>query len=131
MAKIEYDEKDKNHKLGGSMDTDLEELDSKYEVFTDDVKLAAAQGDFPNYTWFASYSIKEGGKDVQELPHDYVIKFDKPENPNSKCYYYLQGSVNNKGTIHEVNFEATANKGNKQRVKAYLKIGDPPIGYYP
>lgn len=134
MAKIEFDEKDKNHKLGGIMDTDLEELDPKYEVYTDEEKLAAALNDFPtskSYTWFASYTIKKDGSDVPELPHDYVLKFNKPDDPNSQVYYYLQGKGGSKGTIHPVNFEPTANKGNKQRVKAYLKIGDPPVGHYP
>ena len=132
MAQVRRD--NDKFQLGGPKDTDLEGIDEKYSVFTDEDKLAAAQKDFPaseGYTWFASYTIKEDGKDVEELPHDYTIKFDRPGRADSKLYYYLQGKGGNKGSIHEIGFEATANKGNKQRVKAYLRIGDPPIGTYP
>jgi hypothetical protein len=131
MKKI--DPKDGKYQLGGSKDAELEGIDKKYSVFTDDDKLADAQSDYPaseGYTWFVSFSIKENGNDVSEL-REYRIKFDKPENADTKLYYYLKGSGTSKGTLHEIPFEDTANKGNKKRVKAYLKIGDPPMGTVP
>jgi hypothetical protein len=97
--------KDGKYQLGGSKDAELEGIDSKkYEVFTDDDKLADAQRDYPaseGYTWFASYTIKENGHDVPEL-HEYTLKFDKPDRTGTKLYYYLKGSGKNKGSLHEV-----------------------------
>ena len=126
MAKIEP--KNGKYELGGSKDTDLEGInENKYEVFTADDKLADAQRDFPpkdGWNWFVSYTIKENGTDVGELP-EYTLKFDKPAREDSKLYYYLKGSV------HEVPYEDTDGKDNKKRVKAKLKIGDPPAGTYP
>ena len=132
MAQIEP--KDGKYELGGSKDTDLEGINErKYSVFTADDKLAAAQRDYPSsegWTWFASYTIEENGHSVNELD-EYTVKFNKPDRADSKLYYYLEGSEGKKGTVHPVNFNDAGNKGNKKRVKAALKIGDPPLGTYP
>jgi hypothetical protein len=130
---------DGKHQLGGSKDAELEGLAPKYSVFTDEEKLNAAERDFPRsqgYTWFTSFTIKENGNDVRgDLTTEYTLKFDKPDdNPDgtrAKLYYYLQGDRGKKGTIHEIQFSDTDNKGNKKRVKANLRIGDPPVGTVP
>jgi len=125
MEKVDPD-KDGKHKLGGSKDTDLEGIDSKkYDVFTEDEKLANAQRDYPKYTWFASYTIKDkNGKDVRTLP-EYTIKLDRPASGEFQLYYYLNG------TAYPFPHEDTDDKGNKKRVKAKLTIGDPPTGSVP
>ena len=122
------------YKLGGSKDTDLEGIkEDKYQVFTDDDKLADAQSDYPDYKWFASYTIKEGGNDVRELPEEYTITFNKPERTPGKSapelYYYLKGSGNSKGNVYRVNHEDMP--GNSGRARAKLKVGDPPLGTFP
>ena len=123
MAKVNPD-KDGKYKLGGSKDTDLEGIDvKKYDVYTDDEKLVAAQRDFGGYTWFASYTIKDkNGNVVRELP-EYTIKLDKPEG-NLKLYYYLDQAAN------PLSYD-TEDKDGKKRAKAKLKIGDPPLGSVP
>ena len=123
MAKVNPD-KDGKYKLGGSKDTDLEGIDDKiYDVYTDDEKLAAAQRDFPGYTWFASYTIKDkNGNVVRDLP-EYTIKLDKTAD-NFKLYYYLDQAAN------PLSYD-TEDKNGKKRAKAKLKIGDPPIGSVP
>ena len=125
MAKVDPD-KDGKYKLGGSKDTDLEGIDNKkYDVFTETEKLAKAQRDFPDYDWFVSFTIKDkNGHDVRDIP-EYTVKFDKPDSPDSKIYYYLDR------TAHLVSYEDTDNQGNKNRVKAKLSVGDPPTGQYP
>ena len=108
--------------LGGTKDTDLDGIDSNtYNVFTDDEKLANAQRDFPNYSWFASYAVKDkNGNPVGTMPA-YKLKFDKPES-GKKLYYYLNGAVT------QVQYEDDSDKNGKKRVKATMTIGDPPIG---
>ena|SRR5215213_1190579 len=124
MAKI--DPKDGKYKLGDSKDAELEGIDSKkYDVFTEEEKLADARRDFPMYDWFVSYTIKEkDGKEVSSLP-EYTMKLNKPDSPESKLYYYLDG------TAHLLPYEDTDKKDNKKRVKAKLTVGDPPNGFYP
>jgi hypothetical protein len=124
MAKIEP--KDGKHKLGGSKDTDLEGIDDKkYNVFTEEEKLAEARNRYPDYNWFVSYTITDkDDKVVRDVP-EYTVKFDKPDSAESRLYYYLDG------TAHPVQFDDTDNKENKKRVKAKLRVGDPPNGIYP
>lgn len=124
MAKIEP--KDGKYTLGGSKDTDLEGLDDKkYNVFTEEDKLAEARQRFPNYDWFVSYTITDKeDKVVSSLP-EYTIKFDKPASSESRLYYYLDG------TAHQVGFEDSEDKGSKKRGKAKLSVGDPPNGFFP
>ena len=113
-------------RLGGSKDADLEGIDDKkYNVFTETEKLEKARADFPMYDWFASFLIKDkDGKDVKNLP-EYTMKIDKPDSPETKLYYYLDGSV------HLLPYDDTDNKGNKKRIKVKLSVGDPPTGAYP
>jgi hypothetical protein len=124
MAKV--DPKDGKYKLGGSKDTELEGIDDKkYNVYTDEEKLGNAQRDYPNYTWFASYTIKDkDGKDVRTLP-EYTIKLDKPTSGEFQLYYYLNG------TTYPFPHEDAEDKDHKKRVKAKLTIGDPPTGSVP
>jgi hypothetical protein len=123
MARVEP--KNGKHKLGDSRDTDLEDIDDKkYDVFTDDEKLAAARRDFPGYTWFASFTIKDKqGNVVRELS-EYTIKFDDIDSGDFKLYYYLDQAAN------PLPYEKE-NKDGKKKVKAKLRIGDPPIGTVP
>ena len=125
MAK-KVDPKDGKYKLDDSKDTELEGIDDKkYNVFTEEDKLANARRDYPTYTWFVSYIIKDkDGNNVRNLP-EYTVKLDKPDSENSQLYYYLDG------TRYPLPFEDTDNKGNKKRVKAKLDIGDPPVGQFP
>lgn len=124
MAKISP--KNGKYELGGSKDSDLEGInDKKYNVFTEEKKLAEARQRYPDYNWFASYTITDkNDKVVRELP-EYTLKFDKPESADSRFYYYLDG------TVHPVSFDDSEDKGNKKRVKVKLKVGDPPTGSYP
>ena len=125
MAK-KVDPKDGKYKLDDSKDTELEGIDDqKYNVFTEEDKLANARRDYPQYTWFVSYTIKDkAGNDVRNLA-EYTIKLDKSDSENVQLYYYLDG------TAHLLQYEDTDNKGNKKRVKAKLGIGDPPVGHFP
>lgn len=124
MAKI--DPKDGKYKLGGSKDTELEGIDDKkYNVFTEEEKLAEAIQRYPNYNWFVSYTITDkDDKVVGSLP-EYTMKFDKPDSKDSKLYYYLDGAA------HPVNYEDAEDKNGKKRGKAKLTVGDPPNGFYP
>ena len=119
MAKVNF--RNNKHGLGGSKDTDLEGInDSNYDVYSDDVKLANAQRDFPNYNWFASFTIKDkSGKEASSVP-EYTITFDKPE--SGTLYYYLNGAAT------PLTYNNANDKNNKKRVKATLTLGDPPIG---
>lgn len=124
MAKVEP--KDGKYKLDDSKDTELEGIDDKkYNVFTEEDKLANAKRDYPTYTWFVSYIIKDkDGNDVRNMP-EYTIKLDRPDSEQFELYYYLDG------TAYPLQFEDTDNKGSKKRVKAKLDIGDPPTGSFP
>jgi hypothetical protein len=124
MAKVEP--KDGKYELGGSKDTDLEGIDDKrYNVFTEEEKLAEARQRYPNYNWFVSYTITDKeDKVVSSLP-EYTIKFDKPASSESRLYYYLAG------TAHPVGHEDAEDKGGKKRGKAKLSVGDPPNGFFP
>jgi hypothetical protein len=115
---------DGKYKLGGSKDTDLEDLDdSQYDVFDSDKNLAEAQSKFQNIDWFACFTIKDkAGNPVGTMPA-YTIKFDKPASGN--LYYY---TPDNNGTANPISYSDTDKKGKKNRVKATLTIGDPPIG---
>jgi len=126
MATKKVDPEDGKYKLDDSKDTELEGIDDKkYNVFTEEKKLAAAKRNFPDYTWFVSYTITDkDGNNVRNLP-EYTIKLDKPATENFQLYYYFDG------TEHLLQFEDTDNKGNKKRVKAKLGIGDPPVGHFP
>ena len=122
MAKEEkIKETDGKYELGGSKDTDLDGIDgSKYDVFTTDKNLAEARKKYPNYDWFACFTIKDkSGNQVGDMPA-YTIKFDKPASGN--LYYYYNSIAN------QLSFSDAGKKGNKDRVKATLTIGDPPIG---
>ena len=124
MAKVNRN-KDGKYKLGDSRDTDLEGIDdNKYDVYTDEEKLAAAWRDFSGYTWFASYTITDKqGNVVRDLP-EYTIKSDKPDAENVQLYYYLDQAAN------PLSYD-TEDKDGKKRVKAKLRIGDPPLGTVP
>lgn len=124
MAKIEP--KNGKYELGGSKDADLEGIDDKkYNVFTEEVKLAEAKQRYPNYNWFVSYTITDKeNKAVRDLP-EYTIKLDRPDSDNFQLYYYLDG------TAHPFAHEGAEDKGNKKRIKAKLTVGDPPNGIYP
>lgn len=124
MAKVEP--KDGKYKLDDSKDTELEGIDhKKYDVFTEEDKLANAKRDYPTYTWFVSYIIKDkDGNNVRNLP-EYTIKLDRLDSEKFELYYYLDG------TAYPLPFGDTDNKGSKKRVKAKLDIGDPPTGSFP
>jgi hypothetical protein len=126
MAQNKIKPENGKYKLGGSKDADLEGIDdNKYDVFTETEKLEKARSDFPMYDWFVSYVIKDkDGHEVRDLP-EYMMKIDKPDSPDSKLYYYLDGSA------HLLSYDDTDDKGNKKRVKAKLTVGDPPNGLYP
>ena len=124
MAKVDPD-KDGKFKLKGPKDTDLEGIDSKkYDVFTETEKLAEAEKNFPRYTWFASYTIKDKEGNVVRDLAEYTIKFDKPDADTFQIYYYLDQAANPVG--HD-----TEDNNGKKRVKVKLKIGDPPLGSVP
>jgi hypothetical protein len=118
--------KNGRYALGGAKDTDLEGIDDeKYNVFTEEDKLAEARQRYPKYNWFASYTITDKqDKAVGNLP-EYTIEFDRPDAETFELYYYLEGSV------HRLQPEETKDKGNKKRVKARLSVGDPPTGTVP
>ena len=124
MAKI--NPRDGKYNLGGSKDTDLEGIDDKkYDVYTEEEKLAEAKQRYPDYKWFASYTITDKEGKVVGGMHEYTIKADKPDSDDSKMYYYLNGAA------HLVSHDAAEDKGGKKRVKGKLTVGDPPLGYYP
>lgn len=105
--------------LGGSRDTDITDLDpGQYDVFTTDKNLAAARAAFPNYDWFACFSVKDKQGNYANV--NYTVTFNKPASGN--LYYYLNGNV------HALQYTDTNNKGSQARVKATLNVGDPPIG---
>jgi hypothetical protein len=124
MAK-KIDPQNGKYKLGDTRDTDLEGIDEKkYNVFTDDEKLAAARQDFPDYNWFVSYTITDkDGNVVRELP-EYTIRSDKPDSETFQLYYYLDRAAN------PLTYDAE-DKNGKKRLKAKLKVGDPPMGSVP
>ena len=123
--------KNGKYELGGSMDTDLEGIDDKkYDVFTDTAetneKLQQAREAYPDYTWFASYTIKDKqGKDVRTLDKDYTVELDQLASENSELYYFLDG------TAHKFPHQPGEDKNGKKRIKAKLNVGDPPTGQYP
>ncbi len=119
MADTKVTHSNGRHGLGGSKDTDLEDLDPQlYDVFTTDKNLAAARAAYPDYDWFACYSVKDKKGNYADI--SYTVKFDKPA--SGSLYYYLNGAV------HPVQHVDTDKKGKKARVKATLNVGDPPIG---
>jgi hypothetical protein len=124
MAKVEP--KDGKYNLGGSKDTDLEGIDSKkYDVFTEEEKLAEAINKYKNINWFVSFTIKDkNGNVVRDMP-EYTIKLDRPNAESFQLYYYLDG------TAHPLPHEDSDDKVNKKRVKAKLTVGDPPGGTVP
>lgn len=124
MAKVQP--KNGKYELGGSKDTDLEGIDDKkYNVFTEEEKLAEARQRYPNYNWFVSFTITDkNDKVVRELP-EYTMKLDRPDSATFDLYYYLDG------VAHPLHYEDTDIKENKKRVKAKLNIGDPPTGSVP
>jgi hypothetical protein len=124
MAKIAR--KDGKYKLGDSKDTELEGIDDKkYNVFTETEKLAEAIQRYPNYNWFVSYTITDKEDKVVHTLPEYTIKLDRPDSGTFELYYYLDGIA------HPFSYEDTATKGNKKRIKAKLRVGDPPTGHYP
>jgi len=129
MAKIEP--KNGKYDLKGSKDTDLEGIDDKkYDVFTDTAetneKLTQARDAYPDYTWFASYTIKDKqGNDVRTLDKEYTIELDQLPSEKSELYYFLDGKA------HKFSHQPGENKQGKKRIKAKLDIGDPPSGFYP
>ena len=123
MAKIEP--KNGKYKLDDPKDTELEGIDNKkYNVYTDDEKLDAARKAFPHYNWFVSFSITDKEENVVRDLAEYTLKFDEPDAETFQLYYYLDQAAN------PLSYE-TEDKDGKKRVKAKLKIGDPPIGHYP
>lgn len=125
MAKVDPD-KDGKYKLGGMKDSDLDGIDhKKYDVFTEEEKLAEAKVSYPDINWFVSFTIKDkNGNTVGEMP-EYTIKFDKPNSESFQFYYYLDGMA------HPRPHEDTDDKQNKKRVKVKLTVGDPPGGSVP
>jgi hypothetical protein len=119
MAKIEM--RNNRYGLGGSKDTDLEGIDgSRYDVMTDETKLAEAQSAYPNYDWFASFTVADkSGQPVDSVP-EYTVEFDKPA--SGQLYYYYKGSA------RSLSYADANDKGKKKRVRAKLTVGDPPIG---
>ena len=115
------------YQLGGSKDADLDGInDTKYNVFTDEEKLREAKERYPKYHWFASYTITDkNDKVVRELPEEYTLRLDRPDAEDFQLYYYFEGKV------HNFPYEDAGMKGEKKRIKAKLKIGDPPTGHYP
>ncbi len=108
------------HNLGGSRNAELEDIDaSRYNVFTTDKNLAAARQAYPNYDWFACFSVKDKQGNYANIP--YTLTFDTPP-AGSKLYYFFNGTAN------ELNYTDAGNRGNQARVKASLNVGDPPIG---
>ena len=132
MAKI--DPKDGKYELGDPEDTVLENIDSKkYDVYTEEEKLSKAQTDpkYPNYVWFVSFTITDkDGKPVDKLDKDYTIKLNQLPS-GSELYYYVPATPPQFGTAYPISFDSAEDKGNKKRIKAKLKDGDPPIGHYP
>lgn len=126
MAQHKIKPENGKYKLAGSKDAELEGIDdNKYDVFTETEKLEKARNDFPMYDWFVSYVIKDkNGHEVRGLP-EYTMKIDRPDSPESKLYYYFEGSA------HLLSYDDTDDKGNKKRVKVKLTVGDPPTGQYP
>jgi hypothetical protein len=107
------------HGLGGSRDADLEDIDpDQYDVFTTDKNLAEARAAYPDYDWFACFSVKDKKGNYANIA--YTLKFDKPA--SGALYYYLNGAV------HPLQYADTDKKGRKNRVKATLNVGDPPVG---
>lgn len=105
--------------LGGSRDTDLLGIDNtRYDVFASDKNLDAARAAYPDYDWFACFSVKDKKGNYANISYD--ITFDKPTSGN--LYYYYNGNV------IQLNFVASDDKKTKKRVKATLNVGDPPIG---
>ena len=125
MARIEP--KDGKYRLGGSNDADLEGIDGrKYNVFTDEEKLREAKERYPDYHWFASYTITDKkNKVIRDLPEDYTLRLDRPDAKDFQLYYYFEGKA------HPFSYEDSGMQGEKKRIKAKLKIGDPPTGHYP
>ena len=93
MAKVDPD-KDGKYKLGGMKDSDLDGIDhKKYDVFTEEEKLAEAKVSYPDINWFVSFTIKDkDGNTVGEMP-EYTIKFDKHNSESFQFYYYLDGTA--------------------------------------
>src|SRR5687768_10928807 len=105
MAKVEP--KNGKYELGGRKDTELEGIDDKkYNVFTEDEKLAEAKERYPDYNWFISFTITDkNDKVVGELP-EYTIKLDRPDSDSFQLYYYLNG------TAHPFPYEDMETKAN-------------------
>jgi hypothetical protein len=119
MADVKVNPSNGKHSLGGSKDAELEDIDSNlYDVFTTDKNLAAARAAYPDYDWFACFSVKDKKGNYSTI--SYTLKFDRPS--SGKLYYYYNG------TVHPLEYVDTDNKRNKRRVKATLNVGDPPIG---
>ncbi len=105
--------------VGGSRDVDLEDIDpNQYNVFTTDKNLAAARKAYPKYDWFACFTVKD--KRGNDANIRYTVTFNKPA--SGTLYYFYNG------TAVEVGYDDAPNKGNQQRSKATLTVGDPPIG---
>jgi hypothetical protein len=126
-TKAAYDKDKGKHRLKSlkptdDKHTDVEGIDtSKHEVFDSDKNLSAAQSKYPNYDWFACFTIKDkSGNQVGDMPA-YTIKVDKPASGKNLYYYY-----NN--TANQLDFSDAGTEEGRQRVKATLRIGDPPIG---
>jgi hypothetical protein len=121
-TKAKYE--DGKHKLKGlkpdkDKHTVIEGIDTKnFEVFDSDKNLSDAESNYPDYDWFACYTIKDKkGNQVKKVSGGYTIKFDKPALGKNLYYYYNK-------TANKLDF-SDAEPG---RVKATLDIGDPPIG---
>lgn len=125
MAK-KIDPQNGKYKLGDRRDTDLEGIDDKkYNVFTEDEKLAAARRDFPGYTWFVSYTITDKDGNIVRDMAEYTIKFDKADTENFELYYYLDQAAN------RLSYDTEDSKAGKKRARAKLRLGDPPLGTVP
>lgn len=108
------------HGLGGSRDADLEGIDpNRFDVFTTDKNLAAARSAYPNYDWFACFSVKDKQGNYANV--SYTLSFNKPASGGTLYYFY-------NGTAHQLSYTDAPNKGNQRRVRASLNVGDPPIG---
>ena len=108
------------HGLGGSRDADLEGIDpNQYDVFTTDKNLAAARQAYPDYDWFACFSVKDKRGNYANVR--YTLTLDRPPAGTTLYYYY-------NGTANRLDHVDAGNKGNQPVVRVTLNVGDPPIG---
>lgn len=108
------------HSLGSARDAELEGIDSgQYDVFLTDKDLAAARAAYPSYDWFVCFSVKD--KQGKYANVSYTLTLNKPPSGTNLYYYH-------NGTAIQLSYSDSPGKGNQNRVKVQLSVGDPPIG---